>query len=150
NQPEQQFGIWHSVADRIEHLERFDGAFEDPVTTLPIRVRSRKVRQRSDHFNLVFFEKLRKIFIARHGQDREIAAVHDVPSQAASLWSEPAEVWIHFWGAAGDIDHRYGILAQDGQALLHGLLRHDLRAIGTGIHVAVLAGLVAHLSDVDL
>jgi hypothetical protein len=52
--------------------------------------------------------------------------------------------------AAGDVEGRDEGVRQDPQAGLDNIREHRLGAVGTRVHVAVAAGLVALPADVDL
>jgi hypothetical protein len=59
-------------------------------------------------------------------------------------------VRIEFWRASGDVDSGDSSLSENLDAEFGDLSGHDLAAVGTGIDVAVPAGLIAEFADVDL
>ena len=83
-------------------------------------------------------------------QNRQVAAVHDVPPERCALLDQPAKMRIELWGTTCDVHARDRASAKGFDALSGCLTRHDLGSIGACIYVAVTAGLVAELAHVDL
>jgi len=84
-------------------------------------------------------------------QDGEIAPIKYVPSLLAGLSDQPAEMGIQLRRSTGYVHHLYrwasGQQFHDSFGHLAG---HDFGPFGPRIDVAVMAGLVAQLADVDL
>ena len=81
----------------------------------------------------------------------EVVPHHDLAAQGAGTNHQFLELRVQFRGAAGDVqraDLRMGF--EDAQAGVHGLRAHRFGARRRGIHVAMPAGLVAELGDVEL
>ena len=57
---------------------------------------------------------------------------------------------IEFRRASGDVNSRDSGVSEDLDAEFGDLFGHDLAAIGTGIDVAVPAGLITEFADIDL
>jgi len=70
------------------------------------------------------------------------------PSRAASSTSQRKLGFSS--GAAGDVHDRDVGLGQGREAQLGRVVRHDLAPVRSSVNVAVVAGLVAELADVDL
>ena len=86
--------------------------------------------------------------LKKHSQ---VAPVNDVTAQALRLFHKPAKIRIQLGRAASDVhggDAGAGSEKFDHTASDAG--QHDFRAFGTGVHVAVMAGLIAKFADVDL
>jgi hypothetical protein len=60
-------------------------------------------------------------------------------------------MWVHLWRPTGNI-HRRDLrgAVENLQDLIHGGLAHTFGALGTGINMAMVAGLVADFPDIDL
>jgi hypothetical protein len=66
------------------------------------------------------------------------------------LGYEPPEVRIHLRSASCDVKSLYFCFFKYIKALLHRFAMHDLLAVGTGVHMAMFASLVAHVSHIHL
>ena len=95
-------------------------------------------------------QKLRQIFLSFQEQDREVAPVHDMSSQAAGLLNQPAKVGIQFGRASGDVNLGNTRSFQCSNAFCGRLLSHHFHAIGARVDMAVAANLVAALTHIDL
>ena len=97
-------------------------------------------------------EELRQVAVLFAGSDDgQIASVDDVGANSAALFDKPAEVGIHFGGATGEVDGGDLVDADELESPLEDLFGHYfVFAVGTGIDVAVAAGLIAEFSEVEL
>ena len=97
-------------------------------------------------------EELRVILVARLEQDGEIAAIDDVPRRGERFqpFDEIFEIRNHFRRAAGQIDCRNVGLREPIDDAIDRLARHDFLALRSGVHMAMNAGQIAELADVDL
>src|SRR5439155_7292417 len=107
---------------------------------------------RGDDLDFLHGEKLRQIFIAGFEQNREIAAVDHMPRWRERLhaFDEIAKIRNHFRRATGKIDNRYLGLCQPIDNPIDGLVRHDLPALWSSVHMAMCASEIAELTQVDL
>ena len=108
------------------------------------------MRQRADDLDPVLGEERRQVGLRRQAEHGEVAAVEHVTAEPRAPFDEPAEMRVELRRAAGDVDRRDGRPPQHFDALRHRLAGHDLPPVGTRVDVAVHAGLVAELADVDL
>src|SRR6476659_5601024 len=83
-------------------------------------------------------------------QDRQVAAVDDVPTEPPTSLDEPTKMRVQFRGAAGNVEDWYVGSLQNVEALFGGFQRHRFTTIGSGVDVAVTTGLVANFSEVNL
>jgi hypothetical protein len=95
-------------------------------------------------------EKFGEVRLPGQEQNREVAAVDDVAAKRAQLFDEPAEIWVEFGSATGDVHDGYVRFREGLDASFGGFARHDFAAGRAGIHMTVAAGLIAELADVDL
>src|SRR5258708_2040060 len=83
-------------------------------------------------------------------EDREIASVDYVRAQRAAALDELPEMRIQLGRAAGDVERADARSLEVAQHRVHRLPVHLLGARGTRVDVAVHAGLVAFVAEVDL
>ena len=140
-----------SIAGGVEPCECLDRFFKGAVAALGIGVASAKVRQRAHHLNLAFSKKLRQIRVTLKQEHGQVAAIDDVLASGRTLIDQIAEVRIELGGAAGEINGVGIAPVEGGEAGVHGFTIHDLPpAVRTGVDVAVAAGHVAELAEIDL
>jgi hypothetical protein len=120
-------------------------------STLLIYIVGTVAGERGHHFDLVRCKEGGGVFLASFAENREVAPVHDVTIQGACFGDEVAKVRVEFRGSAGDVDGMNLWAALEYlEDLVHGAEGHCLRSSGSSIHVAVAAGLIAALPEVDL
>jgi hypothetical protein len=68
----------------------------------------------------------------------------------AGFTNEIPKIRIHFGRTPGDIEGSYFGFFQHAQALIDGFAAHDFFSVRPGIHMAMLAHLVAHIAHVYL
>jgi hypothetical protein len=73
-----------------------------------------------------------------------------MPPQGTGALDYLAEVGMELGRTPGDVQRRNGTLLQQPEAGLQDLPRHALWPLGSGIHMAVSAGLITALPDIDL
>ena len=97
-------------------------------------------------------EKFRIIFKARLEQDRQVAAIDDVPRRGERFqpFDEIFEVGNHFRRAASQIDCRDVGLREPIDNPVDRFAGHDFLPLRSGVHMAMNAGEVAELADIDL
>ena len=82
--------------------------------------------------------------------DGQVAAHHHCFSQGRDPFHQLPEMGIHLRRAAGEVHHFHGRMGRQFDHPPHHRGFHDFRALGPGLHMAMLAGLVAQLAHVDL
>jgi hypothetical protein len=95
-------------------------------------------------------QKFRQASLRRKEQDAQIAAVHDMATQDLGLFDQPAEIRVEFRRAARDIHGGNVGVRQSSDAEFRRLAPHLFFSIRPRINMAMLAGLIAELADVDL
>src|SRR5918912_4104322 len=95
-------------------------------------------------------EKLRQVTLWREFQHRQIAAVGHMATARTALRDEPSEVRIQLRRATRNVHSGNRRPVQRVEAQRHRLSRHDLSSIRSGIDVAMTAGLITELADIDL
>ena len=150
HQIEREPAAGPTIAQCVELAQGFDRLVEDAVAALRIGLRRSEVGQRCHHLHLIGREEVGEIGMRLEQQDAQIAAIHHVAPERAGAFHYPAEARIQLGCAAGDVHDRDIGLFQGGHAQLGGLARHLLGAVGPGIDMAMAAGLVAELADIDL
>jgi hypothetical protein len=98
------------------------------------------------------FKKLRQVVVFRVSQNnREVTTHHHFAAKFRISVYKPPEIRVHFRCAAGKV-YRFNLslACKASRQGLHRFPRHDLFAVGAGIHVAVAANLVTHFAHVNL
>jgi hypothetical protein len=97
-------------------------------------------------------EEIRQVVILLICQDNcKVRSYNNVSPELCNFLCEPAKVGMHFRSATCQVDCLGIWIGPQGvETLHHGSPRHDFFSIWPGIHMAMLAGLIAHLTDVDL
>jgi len=109
------------------------------------------IRQRGDDFNLVVAKKPGGVLLARDKYCCQVAAVNYMAAHLSRRPDEVPEVRVEFRRSASDVQSPdAGVSLQRLDDMFGSLARHFLGAVRPGIHMAVLASLVASLADVDL
>jgi hypothetical protein len=108
-------------------------------------------RKRSDNFHLLLGQELRKVSLALHKKHRKIASVDDLSIPYSALFHEIFKIRIHFWGPTRNI-HRRNLWSpiENIQDLIHGSFCHTFGAVGAGIHMTVVTGLITDFPHIDL
>jgi len=103
---------------------------------------------------LVLGQERRQILLSRLEQDGQVAAVHHVyaavAAQGTRLAHQPAEVRVQLRRATGQVERPDVLGRQHVEHRVHGGLVHLLGAAGPGVYMAVHAGLVAGVAQIDL
>src|SRR5918996_2670890 len=73
-----------------------------------------------------------------------------MPPESPGLLHDPTKMRIEFRRASGDVNSRDGSVLEDIDTQFGDLSGHDFSAVGTGIDMAVPAGLITEFADVDL
>jgi hypothetical protein len=141
-----------AIAERVQALQRRDARVEYSIAALRIHILRRITGHRRDDLNLMFREKARVILVAGLEQDGEVAAIDDMPGRRECFQAlhKIFEVRNHLRRAAGQIDRRNVRLSQPVDEPVDGRPRHDFLPLRSGIHVAMNAGKIAKLADIDL
>jgi hypothetical protein len=150
HQIERQSRTRAPVTERVEPLQAADRAVIDALAALLVDIVRQVARHRGDDLDLIGGEKFSEVFLARLLLDSEVMAVHHLHRHVARRGDQPAEVRIEFGRAAGNVERRN---APPFQEVDHGVgcrAIHLLGAAGAGIDVAMHAGLVAAIADIDL
>src|SRR5262249_8210390 len=132
-----------SIAQRVEALQTPDRAFEDALTALPVDIVGKVAWQRGHDLDLLSNQENRKVLLASHFQDSEIAAIDDPDAEIARGPNQPPEVRVEFGRSPGDVERGDRAVRQHRDHAVDGLARHLLRAVRARTHVAVHAGLIA-------
>jgi hypothetical protein len=107
--------------------------------------------QRGNHLHTLPSQEFGGVLLPRPEQHGEVAAVDHGLAQRARFAHQGTEMRIHLRRTTGKVDGMDGrrVGQQLQQAFNRGRL-HDLGALGSRFHVAVMAGQVAKLAHVDL
>ncbi len=140
------------VAEAVEELQRPDARVEHAVAALGVHVFRRITGHGGDDLHAVFGQELGHAVEGGFEQDRQVAAVHDVPARGhgGQPFHEVAEIGDHLRRAAGQVDHGDVGVFEPAEDAVGGFARHDFLALGPGVDVAMRARQVAELADVDL
>ena len=149
DQHQAQPRIAITVAERVEPTQHADALLEHTLAALLVGARRAVVGQRAHDLDRVFGEELRQVRVRWRVENGQVAAIHDVPPERATLLDEPAKVGVQLRRAARDVDAGFGA-REHPQARLHGLARHGLAPVRSGVDVTVVAGLIAHAAHVQL
>src|SRR5262249_49974633 len=106
--------------------------------------------KRRDDLDPLAGEKLGEILLAGDFEHGEIAAIHHAHAHGARRAYQSAKVRVEFRRAAGDVEVRQALSRKESKHRVDHLARHFLAAVRAGIDVAVHAGLVAAIADIDL
>ncbi len=148
-QRQRRFGA--AVPQAIQQLQGLDAPIEDALSALAVNVLSRVTGQRTDEIHSLIAIEGGQMLHARDEEHGEVAPHDHLPSERAGLLHEEGKVRVQFRRTAGQVD---GVNArarcQQGQHSLRCRSRHHFRSFGSRVNVAMMAGLVAQLADVDL
>ena len=151
HQHQAQARVALAVADGIEALQRLDRLLERAVAALQVGIALAVVRQRADDLDAALREPAGQVAARAGEQNREIAAVDDALAARHAFVHQVAEVRVELGRAAGDVDRGRRGAVERGEAQVDRLAAHHLGgAVGPGVDVAMAAGHVAQLADVDL
>src|SRR6266705_2362781 len=147
---EREMRALHAVAERIQALERADARFVYALAALPVDQFFGIAGKRVDDLDTLGGEELREILLAGLFENGEIASVDHVSAERAGAPDELPEMRIQLGCAAGDVERADARGLEVAQHGVHRLPVHLLGARGTRVDVAVHAGLVALVAEVDL
>ena len=80
---ERQGRTFDAVAEGVQALEGFDRGVEDAEAALGVGRAGEIIGQRGDDFDLATRQELGEVFLRRDEQNRQVAAVDDVPTEVA-------------------------------------------------------------------
>ncbi len=150
NEIERQAAVVQAITKRVEALQGRYAALEHARAALPVHVVLQVTRQRSRDFDLLVGEKLRQAFLAGLGENGKIAAVHHVHADFAGAHHQAAKMGAEFRRTAGQVELLHSRDLEESEHVGHRFPRHRLRSLRARVHVAVQAGLVAAITEVDL
>jgi hypothetical protein len=139
----------HAVPDGVQPAEGLDRLLEHPLTPLPVGLLRRIASQRGDHLDVIAGQEAGSS--SKRGATR-IVRLHRSMTSRPRAWA-CSTIHRKWWLISGapPVMSRVGMPARTSvQAVLYRLRRHHLAAVRPGVDVAVPAGLVAHIADVDL
>src|SRR6266480_6236255 len=139
-----------AVAERVETLERTNARLVHALAALPVDQLLGVAGKRGDDLDALGGEELREIPLAGLFENGEIAAVDDVRAERAGALDELPEMRIQLRRAPGDVERADARGLEVTQHGVHRLAVHLLGARGARVDVAVHAGLVAFVAEVDL
>ena len=138
------------VAEPVEGFQAADGRFEHALAALAIDVVFEIAGKGSDDLDPLAGEKLREILLAGDFENGEIAAIHHAHTHGTGGGHQSAKVRVELRRAAGDVESWQALSRKESEHRVDHLARHFLAAVRAGVDVAVHAGLVATISDIDL
>lgn len=139
-----------TIAESIELAKGPDAFLVNAGATLAGDVLWEVAREGGDDLNMVIGEEAREIFEAGFFEYGEVVTVDNAGADGPGGLDEEAEVLAEFGRPAGDV-HRGGAVKGDPVGDSLGSFRREhFRAPGTGINVAMAAGLIAFAADVNL
>jgi hypothetical protein len=108
-------------------------------------------RKGSDDVDSLVCEKPGKVGFTLHLKHCQIASVNHLTVPCPTFLNQILKMWVHLRGATGYIYGGDGWTAVENiQDLIHGGFAHTFRSLGTGINMAMVAGLVTDFPDIDL
>src|SRR5262249_19483582 len=138
------------IAQPVEGFQAADGRVEHAFAALAVDILFQIAGKRSDDLDPLASKKLGEVLLAGHFEHREIAAIHHARAHGARRAYQPAKVRVELRRAAGDVEGGQAFFRKEGEHRVDHLARHFLAAVRAGIDVAVYAGLVAAIADIDL
>ncbi len=139
-----------SVAELVEESERLDRFLKYAIAALRIGLVGSVIGQRCDDFHTMPGEELCQVRLGRKQQDRQVTAIHHMATQCPALFNQPTKIGVEFRRSACDIDGLNIRLGESANALLRRFAGHVFRPVRPRIDMAVPAGLIAELADIDL
>jgi hypothetical protein len=139
-----------AVAERVEAAQPLERLLEDAGAALRVGLARLEVRQRRDHLRADPRQQCGNVGVVGEQDGGQVAAVHDARAGRGAALHQLAEVGMQLGRAAGDVEARRARAREQRQAALDHVARHDLLPVGSRVDVAVMAGLVAPLAEVDL
>ena len=131
-------------------MQSLDASLEYPFSALRIHVVLGVARQRCDHLDLLLREEFIQSFLARFGQNGQIAAIDHPCAGGSRRDDHPAKLRIQLGRATGEVEHPDGTSTHDVHHHSRHVGVHHLLTSGTRVDVTVLTGLIATVAEVDL
>src|SRR5256885_9316136 len=147
---EREARALRSVPERVETLERTNTRLVHAFAALPVDQLFGVAGKRGDYLDAPGGKELCEILLAGLFENGEIAAVDHVRAQRASTVNVLPAMRIELGRAAGDVERADARSLEVAQHGVHRLPVHLLGARGASVDVAVHAGLVALVAEVDL
>src|SRR5262245_36569887 len=138
------------VAQPIEGFQPADGRFEHALAALAIDVVFEIAGKRSDDLDPLAGEKFGEVLLAGDFENGEIAAIHHAHAHGPRGGNQSTKMRVEFRRAAGDVEGRQALSRKESEHRVDYLARHSLGTVRAGVDVAVHAGLIAAIADIDL
>ena len=140
----------NSVAAVVELVEAAHDVTENTGTALPVASELSEVGKARDDLDLVANVDIYEVLVIRELEDDKVAADDDFVGNLGCLADKPLDVGVHLWGATRDIHRFIAAGLERDKYGLHRLAAHALRVLRTTLEVAVVAGEIALVCDIDL
>lgn len=139
-----------AITQIVESSDRLDRLIEYSLPALRVGAVGEEVGQARNHFHIVPRQELDEIGLRREQQDRQVAAINHMPAESLTLLNHPTETWVQLGRASGDVDSGDVRYANRPHTKFGYIALHDFATVGTGVNVAMFAGLVAELPHINL
>src|SRR5262249_246086 len=133
-----------------QDFQAANGRFEHALAALAVDILFEVAGKRSDDLDPLAREEFGEVLLAGDFEHGEIAAIHHAHTHGARRAHQSAEVRVEFRRAAGDVEGTQAPSRKESEHRVDHLARHFLAAVWAGTDVAVHAGLVAAIADIDL
>ena len=139
-----------AVAKRVHIAQYLHDAREATGPALLVHASGIEVGHRGNKFDLVFDVDVLEVRVFGVIQDDEVRAHDHLLGDPGRLPDEPLELRVHLGRAASYVHDLEPAGLEGGKHRLHGLARHALLVLGRAGQIAVVAGEIAAIGDVDL
>src|SRR5258705_13197938 len=120
------------------------------MASLAICLFFEKIRQRTHYLDCIVAKKFGQVLLTSFEDYREIVAHDNVRAHAACLNHQPPKRGIELGSAARNVQCRNAKPLNRIDNSLSSFSRHDFCSLRTCVDVAMLAGLITELADIDL
>ena len=148
-QVDLQLGV-DTVAKCVHVAQHLHDAREATGSALLVHAGGIEVGHRGDELDLVLDVDVLEMRVFGIVQDDEVRAHDHLLGDPGRLPDEPFELRVHLRRAASYVHDLEPAGLEGGKHRLHGLARHALLVLGRAGQIAVVAGEIAAIGDVDL
>ena len=150
---EVELEVWlDAIAELIELLESSDGAIKNVVAALLVDVFGGVARHGGDAGDLVFGVEFGDPFVARLFDDGGVESGHDFAwlVEVTDSLDELAKIRVHLGSSSGEVEERDVCCLKPVDGAIEVFAGDEFLAMWASVDVAVNAGDVAELTEVEL
>ena len=138
------------ITQRVKLQQRRDAFIERPFSALPVDILRQIARQRCHHFHLMPRQEFGETFLPLLKQDSQVASVDHPHTHCSCPVHQLAKLAVQLRRTAGQIERADPACRQYLKDKLQRLLIHRFLAAGARVDMAMQAGLIAPITQIDL